>query len=96
MIITPDSPAAERNAYNALLKAGVNVNEVFEVLHCTLADCYNIRVAMQNKDRINYVISRNFEVVAKEQIFVRRKNVKRNDSEYKSAAYRRAEAFFSV
>lgn len=96
MTITADAPVAERNAYNALLKAGVNVNEIFEVLHCTLADCYTIRVAMQNKDRVNYIISRNFEVIAKEQIFVRGKSVKRNDGEYKSAAYRRAEAFFSV
>lgn len=87
-----DLPTAERNAITALQRAGIDTTDIESIEHCSLDYEYNITVQTKQGKRI-YKIARDFSTYVMEHVY---EKCKQKSNTYKSAAYRRAEAFFSI
>lgn len=87
-----DLPVAEQNAIRALIGAGVDISKVKTIHHSSLDVNYNIVAEDYYGNKVQYSISRDFKECAAKDIYAKRKERK----DRKSAAYLRAEAFFSV
>lgn len=87
-----DLPTAERNAITALQRAGIDTTDIESIEHCSLDYEYNITVQTKQGKNI-YRIARDFASYTMEHIY---EKCKQRSRTYKSAAYRRAEAFFNI
>jgi len=88
-----DLPRAEQNAIYALVRAGVDINPIKSIEHCSLTDEYRIITKDEHDRKSLYKIARDFSTCITERLY---KPKKKRVEKPRSAAWMRAEACFNI